>query len=216
MMFENIGAGKESCKVCDETEWMLNHTVFNRVLEILHLIPDIDLFASRLNHQVKRYVSYKPDSQAIAVDAFPVNWNDYDVFYAIPPFSLITQVPQKIQSHGVTGLLVVPDWPTQVWYPKLTQMLINYPLLIPPRKQLLCLPYNPMKVHRLHKTMWLLACHLSGDVLKTKAFQSRLATISLSHGELLRKNSTAHTSDNGRFSVILKGLIEFRLLSKMP
>ena len=150
---ENIGADKESRKIRDETEWMLNHTVFNRVLEILHLIPDIDLFASRLNHQVERYVSYKPDPQAIAVDAFLINWNDYDVFYAFPPFSLITQVLQKIQSPGVTGLLVVPDWPTQVRYPKLMRMLINYPLLIPPRKQLLHLPYNPTKVHPLHKTM---------------------------------------------------------------
>ena len=114
LVFENIGADKESCKIYDETEWMLNHRVFNRVLEILHLIPDIDLFASRLNQQVERYVSHKPDPQAIAVDAFLINWNDFDVFYAFPPFSLITQVLQKIQSHGVTGLLVVLDWPTQV------------------------------------------------------------------------------------------------------
>ena len=51
---ENVGADKESRKLPDETEWMLNCPVFNRVLEILHLTPDIDLFASQLNHQVER------------------------------------------------------------------------------------------------------------------------------------------------------------------
>jgi hypothetical protein len=213
---ENVGADKESRKLRDETEWMLNRPVFNRVLEILHLTPDIDLFASRLNHQVERYVSYQPDPQAVAVDAFLINWKDYDVFYAFPPFSLITQVLQKIQSQQVTGLLIVPDWPTQIWYPKLMRMLINYPLLIPPREKLLHLPYNPAKVHQLHKTMWLLACHLSGDVSKTKVFQSQLPSISSSHGEHLRKSSIAPASDNGRFSVIPEGLIQFHLFSKVP
>ena len=207
---ENVGADKESRKLRDETEWMLNRPVFNRVLEILHLTPDIDLFASRLNHQVERYVSYEPDPQAVAVDAFLINWKDYDVFYAFPPFSLITQVLQKTQSQQVTGLLIVPDWPTQIWYPKLMRMLINYPLLIPPREKLLHLPYNPAKVHQLHKTMWLLACHLSGDVSKTKVFQSQLPSISSSHGEHLRKSSIAPAS------VIPEGLIQFHLFSKVP
>ena len=212
----NVRADQESRKLRDETEWTLNSSVFNRVLEILHLTPDIDLFASRLNHQVDRYVSYQPDPQAVAVDAFLVNWKDFDVFYAFPPFSLITQVLQKIQCQGTTGLLIVADWPTQIWYPKLMQMLIDYPLLIPPQEKLLHLPYNPTKVHQLHKTMWLLACHLSGDVSKTKEFQSQLPNISSSHGEPLRRNSTVRTSEIGRFSVIPKGFIQFRLLSNMP
>ena len=206
---EKVGADTESCKLRDETEWMLNHSVFNRILERLQLSPDIDLFASRLNYQIERYVSYQPDPKAVAVDALLVNWEDYDVFYAFPPFSLITQVLQKIQRQRVTGLLIVPDWPTQIWYPKLMRMLINYPLLIPPAEKLLQLPYNPMKVHPLHQTMWLLACHLSGDVLKTRVFQSQLPSTSSSHGEPLCKNSTALTSDNGRCSVIPEGFIQF-------
>ena len=48
------------------------------------------------------------------------------------------------------------------------KMLINYPLLIPLQRNLLCLPYNTQKMHPLHKTMWLLPCHLPGDVSKTK------------------------------------------------
>ena len=108
---ENVRADKESPKLRDKTEWMLNRPVFNTVLEILHLIPDIDLFAS-----VKDMFHINQTLRQVAVDAFLINWKDYDVFYAFLPFSLITQVFQKIQSQQVTGLL----------------MLINYPLLIPP------------------------------------------------------------------------------------
>ena len=32
--------------------------------------PDIDLFASRLNHKLEKYISFKPDHNAIAVDVF--------------------------------------------------------------------------------------------------------------------------------------------------
>ncbi len=158
-------------------------------------------------HQVVKYISYQPDPQAVAVDAFLINWKDYDVFYAFPSFSLITQVLQKIQNQCATGLLIVPDWPTQIWYPKLMRMLVNYPVLIPSGEKLLHLSYKPTKVHPLHKTMWPLACHLSGDVLKTKEFQSQLPSISSNHGEPLHKSSIASTSDNGRFSVIPEGFI---------
>ena len=37
-------------------EWMLNRAVFRQIVAIYGL-PDVDLFASALNHQVKRYVS---------------------------------------------------------------------------------------------------------------------------------------------------------------
>ena len=144
---------------------------------MLHLTPETDLFASRLNHQVEQYVSHQPDPKAVAVDAFLINWKDYDIFYAFPPFSLITQVLQKIQHQQATGLLIVPDWPTLIWYPKLMLMLIAPPWPILPEEKLLQLPYNPAKVHQLHKTLWLLACHLSGDVSKTKVFQNTPETV---------------------------------------
>ena len=59
----NVSADKESHTLHDEA-------VFNRVLDHLHLTLDIDLCASRLNHQVDKYVSYQPDPQAVTVDAF--------------------------------------------------------------------------------------------------------------------------------------------------
>ena len=61
----------------------------------LDFIPNIDLFASRTNKQLTPFVSYKPDPEAIAVNAFNLSWKPYS-FYAFPPFCLISRVLQKI------------------------------------------------------------------------------------------------------------------------
>ena len=50
--------------------------------------PDIDIFASRLNYQTLPCVSWRPDPQATAIDAFTLNWN-YSLIYAFPSISLI-------------------------------------------------------------------------------------------------------------------------------
>ena len=68
---------------------MLEKRSFDRVLQILKFSPIIDLFASRLNHQLPTYVSYKPDLDAYAVDAFPLVWKQF-TFYCFQPFSCIT------------------------------------------------------------------------------------------------------------------------------
>ena len=49
-------------------EWTLDSSVFQKIVDRFYL-PDVDLFASRLSHQVKKYVSRFPDPGAIAVDA---------------------------------------------------------------------------------------------------------------------------------------------------
>ena len=36
--------------------------------------PEIDLFASRLNHKLDKHISFKPDPNAMAVDTFSISW----------------------------------------------------------------------------------------------------------------------------------------------
>ena len=40
---------------------------------------------------------------------------------------------QKIQQDQATGLLLAPFWSTQAWWPTLTRMLIQAPLVLPNR-----------------------------------------------------------------------------------
>ena len=65
-------------------------------------VPNIDLFASRLNNQVKPYVAYTPDPGAYAIDAVCLSWRTLQ-FYAFPSFCLIQRVLQKIKENTPQG-----------------------------------------------------------------------------------------------------------------
>ena len=133
-------------------EWQLHKKLLQCALSTLNYCPDVDLFASRHNMQCKLYVSYRPDPGCMAVDAFSLNWHSI-MFYAFPPFSVLTQTIQKIEKEEATGVVVAPNWPTQVWYPALMRLLIAHPLLISPDKSNLSLPCYPQEIHPLHKTL---------------------------------------------------------------
>ena len=54
-------------------EWKLDEMVFER-LQNLCGKWDVDLFASKDNHQLENYVSFKPDPNAVAIHAFALSW----------------------------------------------------------------------------------------------------------------------------------------------
>ena len=55
---KNVAADQESRSFHDNTEWSLNPAVFQQLCEKIFL-PEIDLFASRLNHKVQSYVAWR-------------------------------------------------------------------------------------------------------------------------------------------------------------
>ena len=75
-------------------------------------------------------MSYKPDPNAYAVDAFSLDWSKLR-FYAFPPFCCISQYVQKIKTDKAEGILVTPHWPTQQFYSKIMKMTQGLPLIIP-------------------------------------------------------------------------------------
>ena len=207
----NSIADRESRLNRREIEWTLNQELFDAGINRLLVHPDIDLFASRLNYRLKPYVSFKPDPGALAVDAFTLQWSRY-LFYAFPPFSMIMRTLQKIHRDQATGLLVVPFWPTQAWWPVLTKMLIKEPLVIPSRKNTLILPQDPKAVHPLSKQMLLLLCPLSGNTYKAKEFLHQLPTSSCNRGVPAQGCSTDPISRNGLHTAVNGKLIQFHLL----
>jgi hypothetical protein len=116
----NVRADKESRSKNDNMEWDLSLHAFEEICCTFGT-PEIDLFASRLNNKVDKYFSWKPDPQALAIDAMSENWQD-KFFYAFPPFNLVGPVLQKIELENCTGIVVVPKWPTQTWWPKFMQL----------------------------------------------------------------------------------------------
>ena len=124
---KNIRADRESRSTHDNMEWQLNPKNFADICKKFGT-PKIDLFASRLNHQVEKYISWKPDPLAYAIDAMSETWDDD--FYAFPPFNMIGKVLQKIELEKCHGIIVVPQWCTQTWWPKFIKMCTNTPLIL--------------------------------------------------------------------------------------
>ena len=162
----NIKADLGSRRTNDNTEWMLDRAILNNALSQLSLRSNIDLFASRLNNQLPQYVSFKPDPGAVAVNAFSLNLRHLK-FYAFPPFSVINAFLQRVREDHASGILIVLNWPTQAWFPQAMQMCVEPPINLHPTKELLQLPGKPKKPHLLHRTLTLLACHLSKSNYKS-------------------------------------------------
>ena len=133
----------------------------------------VDLFATRLNNQLKRYISWRPDPFAIATDAFTISWWE-EVGYAFPPFALIGRCLQKVHQEGCTVVLVAPVWDTQPWYPVLLNLLIEYPLLLTPHKHLLVDPFNQDHPLVVRNQLRLAAWRLSGRDILQREFRRKL------------------------------------------
>ena len=147
---KNKTADYKSRNFKDNTEWQLKSTIFSQVVEILSCNPDIDLFASYLNCQMDKYVSWQPDPYSFAVDAFSISWSEYTNVYAFPPFSLVGPVLTKLRQDKVTGIIVIPYWTTQYWFPMMLEMLTEHPLLLPNQKDTIQLPFRKDVIHPLY------------------------------------------------------------------
>ncbi|KMQ86218.1 reverse transcriptase and recombinase [Lasius niger] len=105
---ENIEADQESRYRNIDTEWQLAPDVFEEIISQFGK-PEIDLYASRANTKCDRFCSWGKDPDAVAIDAFRIDWNDIH-FYAFSPFSMILRTLTKIIHDRAQGIVVVPLW----------------------------------------------------------------------------------------------------------
>ena len=132
---QNVTADKLSRELNDNLEWSLDREVFCKLIRKAGFRPQVDLFATRLNAQVQKFVSWKPDPQAWKVDAFAITWTGIKA-YAFPPFCLISRLLQKVHIENMSEmLLIAPVWKTQPWFPTLLSMLVRRPILLPQKSR---------------------------------------------------------------------------------
>ncbi|KAK6170548.1 hypothetical protein SNE40_018919 [Patella caerulea] len=196
----NLEADFLSRNFSNSTEWMLHENTFNKICNYFGT-PDIDLFASSLNYQIESYVSWYPDPYCLACDAFTISWNNYYP-YIFAPFSLIPRILNKLVLDKIAmAIMVVPAWSTQVWYPLLLSLLVDYPLLLPKRRDLLRLVHSgalhPLKGNSLRLTV----CLVSGQTFRVEAFQKSLQNSSLIHGDQKQTSNINWLGIDGIFGV---------------
>lgn len=156
---ENVHADAASRVTNLDTEWELADKYFKQITEKYGSFT-VDLFASRINSKCKRFCSRYPDPEASIVDSFTISWTR-EQFYAFPPFAVILPTLRKIISDEATGIVVVPNWPTQVWFPLFTSLLCEDPLILKPSPDLLLSPCRN-KSHPLAHKLSLVVGKLSG------------------------------------------------------
>ena len=144
------------------------------------------------------------------MDAFSCSWSQ-EHFYTFPPFGLILRFLKKIEMEEGEGIIIVPVWPTQLWYPKLMSVLVDMPRLFPVTRGTLYLPSKPSQLHPMEGKLKLIVCKLSGNPSRSKAFLQNLPRLSSSRGGKahLYVNSTNPTTKNGLTSVLENGLVQF-------
>lgn len=124
------------------TEWSLDQKVFDTLCLQLFK-PQIDLFATRMNHKLPLFVSPVPDPLAIETDAMSkqVIWSRRDL-YAFPPPILLPQIVAKLRaSQNCQMLLVAPFWETKVYHGHLMQLSVVPPVELPKYPHLLKQPH---------------------------------------------------------------------------
>ena len=97
-------------------EWELPMKIFK---EITHLRGpvQIDLTASSSNYKVETSISPYPDPIAIGHNALAWDWNLWHQIYIFPPKWLIPLVITKLQTYKGHGLIILPWYPAEPWFP---------------------------------------------------------------------------------------------------
>ena len=196
---ENVVAGTNSRIFERSSEWKLRQRVFKYIVRTFGK-PDIDLFASRINHHLSNYISWRPDPGAKAVDAISINWSaTYN--YCFPPFSIILKVVQKIQQDKAQAIVVVPYWATQNWFLVLLGMLVDHPLIMTTSLDILYLPTHQTTPHLLHPKLKLLVAYISGVTSIHKMFLQRHNIYSCPFGENQPGGDITQCCNSGMISV---------------
>ena len=129
------------------SEWTLCQEVCR---ELFRKWPvTVDLFATSLNNRLPVYYSPVVDPQAAGVDTMLQTWDRF-LAYAFPPFGLIPRLLAKVhQSRGLELTLVAPFRSLKPWFPDLRELLVEVPLRLPHRRDLLRQPH----FHHFHHNL---------------------------------------------------------------
>ena len=175
----NLLADYKSRQFHDSAEWSLHPKIFDYIVKKFGL-PNVDLFASHENFQIKPYVSWMPDPAASAIDAFSIDW---EIMFPLifPPFSILNKVIKKVQREVDKAILILPIWPTQSWFTSIMELAIAPPILF--SSTLLVLP-GTNKRHPLGKKLSMMAMLCSRNQALQGGYRSQLKKFSMPHGGL--------------------------------
>jgi hypothetical protein len=154
----------------DHREWMLNKEVVQSVF-LLFGEPLVDLFAARVNAQLPKFCALTVGQQEMATDALSIPWTHL-FSYAFPPVIILNRVISKVLRERARMVLIAPQWPERPWFSSLLHMLVEPPVCLPLRQDLLS---QGGQLHTNPAFFKLVAWRISGDPLESAEFRRRLS-----------------------------------------
>ena len=144
-------------------------------------------------------MSTMPDPYCTAVNVFNVSWKTRKI-YAFPPFSLVEAAILKLIRANNIGIMIIPKWTTQHWFPTMLAHLVDHSIQLPSGLKTLSLTFKPSKAHPLSPKLQLLAVILLGNSLHGSAYREKLKRSSLQPGNLkLLQNTHLSLTDGNIF-----------------
>lgn len=126
---------------------------------------------------------------------------------------LIHKCLKKIEVEQAEGVLVVPAWTTQTWYPGVLQLLTQAPkLMLWTAGMELVVHPSVHRAHTMKGKLKLIVCPLSGDTMKSEVFRSTLPMYCSTRGDPLLNSNTKFISGNRLYSVGKGKLLHIPLL----
>jgi hypothetical protein len=98
-------------------DYALDQGVFQQAVQLLGVVPTVDLFAHKFNNKLPRFVAMDGllAEGAIWTGAFSFTWRG-ELVYAFPPVQLVGRVLQRVQEENLCAVVVVPKWPSHWWW----------------------------------------------------------------------------------------------------
>ena len=117
---QNVTADRLS-RMLDPHNYQLHPAIFRHVCRSFRFRPRIDLFASRVNHQLARYASWVDDPASLG-NAWSLQWSEPS--WLNPPWAVVHRALLKVQMDKSLVLACLPAWTSAPWWPLLLQMQV--------------------------------------------------------------------------------------------
>ena len=108
-------------KIRDCDDWQISYEFF-QLLDNMWGPHTVDCFASFYNAKTDRFFSRFWNPGTAAVDALFQSWTGENCLL-VPPVSIVTRVLEYMANQRAVGTLVVPSWPSAVFWPLLWYVL---------------------------------------------------------------------------------------------
>ena len=110
----------------DRSRWRVTAPWFQRFQHWVAEPLAVDLFASRTDHRLPRFYTLEPCAEAEGVpNCFANTWPVGITHYAHPPLGDIPNLLRHITATNSRVLALVPDWPSQPWWPALHALTVR-------------------------------------------------------------------------------------------